>query len=69
MSKKTSDALFLENLEKFVKGQCYLCKKQTQDDGYVHYDCAVSYSDTKRKRINEAWKKALGENNVNKTTL
>lgn len=45
------------DIKKFIKGQCFVCNGKTDDpNAYLHYACAVAYSDEKEKRTNEATK-------------
>ena len=42
-------------LNKYIKGQCFICKQKTQDpEAYVHTECAYAYSDDKNRRIRES---------------
>lgn len=49
----TSDTLFMQQLKKYVKGECFICEEKCK--GLVHEHCAVSYYDNKEKRRKEAW--------------
>ena len=33
------------------KGKCFVCNLKCDRDAYVHYECAVAYSDEMNKRI------------------
>ena len=52
------------DIKRYVPGQCFLCRKPTEDkEAYIHYECAISYSEDKQKRIKEAWADKNGYSN------
>lgn len=42
------------DVEKFIKGICFMCKRACDSQAYIHYECSVAYSEEKAKRIKEA---------------
>jgi len=39
------------DVKKFIKGECFVCKKICNTDAYVHWECAICYCDEKEKRL------------------
>lgn len=35
----------------FEEGICFICKKKTEKNAYLHYECGITYEDYKRKKI------------------
>ena len=58
---KLLETLFIESIERWTKGNCFICKKQCEADAYVHHECSVAYWEEKQKRLKEAWDKARKE--------
>ena len=68
MGNSTVDTLFLQNIERYVSGVCFICKGKCEDLGaFCHGSCAEAYLDDKRKRAKEAWDKAIKEYEGRKT--
>jgi hypothetical protein len=55
---KLLETLFLENLEHYEKGNCFVCRKDCDKDSYCHFECARAFCDDKEKRLKDAWTKA-----------
>lgn len=56
MAKKMLEQLFLENLKRYEPKVCFLCGEKCEV--YCHYSCAMAFSEDKKKRIDDAWRKA-----------
>lgn len=46
-------------IEKFIQGQCFICKQNCQADAYAHFECCLAYFEEKNKRIKEYHNKLL----------
>jgi len=43
------------DIKEYIAGECFICKGKVEDpESYLHYECAVAYSDDKEKRRKEA---------------
>lgn len=40
-------------LKQFEEGICFACGEKLKEEYYIHYECAIAYSDEKSKRIKE----------------
>ncbi|MEI6849704.1 MAG: hypothetical protein WCK29_01570 [archaeon] len=55
---KLLETLFIEHIQRWIKGHCFICNKDCDIDAYVHMECSYAYWDEKQKRLKEAWDKA-----------
>lgn len=54
-------------LDKFVLGQCFICKTQCEQRAVLHYSCATAYSEKRDKLIKEYEQEIINKENQNKT--
>ena len=55
MKKELRKELILK-VERFVKGNCFICKQPCESESYAHYSCSLAYEDERIKRLKEALK-------------
>ena len=59
---KLLETLFIESIERWVKGNCFICKQKCQDDAYCHETCSFAYWDEKQKRLDDGYEHAAKYN-------
>jgi hypothetical protein len=42
------------DVKKFIKGTCFICNKECENNAYLHNSCAIAYEDEKNRRYKEA---------------